>query len=277
MTEFIDRGAVIDGWGSHEFDRTLGAYTVSCVKESDPIHDDVVEIASRIQGEDYVRSGYIEPEKLDNEGRLLDPFDSERIITHFVAHPKGTGLEAIEGSVKVHQIPPGRGLEVLAAYQYSSSSLYMDFHVQIKEAFERNPERGVVEIGGLCRIEHPTSKLVPYELIRELMQQAVRSKTDERWLITFTKKAFLPIMASFGPRVICVAGEEVRIEAPDEHVTLVPCLIDPCRLVDNLALSVNEEQNQEDKLRMLQTLILMTDGLRDDEMAPETKELLGTR
>ncbi len=274
MTEFVDDGAVIDTWGSHEFNRAFGTYTVACIKEDDPDRAEVVEIVSRIQGQDYVRSGYIEPEKLDDQGRLLDPNDSKRIVTHFAAYPIGTGFQSIEGSVKVHQVPEGSDLDVLAAYQYSKDSLFPDYRARIETSFEREPKRGVVEVGGLTRVDHPMSKLVPYELIRELMQQAVRAKTNEKWLITFTEKAFAPITASFGPEVICVAGDRVRIEEEDEHVTLVPCLIEPCALIDNMISSIETTDDPTLWRHRVEVFILMTDGLLPEELSNRARELV---
>lgn len=170
--------------------------------------------------------------------------------------------------------PLGEGLEALAAYKYAEGALYLGFKSDLLKAHRDNPEGGVVEIGGLSRVEQPKSHYVSYELIREIMQRAVRNQTDEKWFITFTKKAYRPILASFGPNVIQRAGGLVVIDEPNEHVTLAPSVIEPCKLIDNLAQSIIDESDERKQARYSETLRLMVDGLRPDEISDKAQTII---
>lgn len=257
-----------------EFLRTVEDYKIVSYEATDLSAEAEILLANQIQGADYLRSGYIEPCKLDAEGCILDLNDARRDVTYVLAYRNDQPAEDIEGSLKVIRPPLGEGLEVLAAYEYAEGALYIGFKSQLLKAHRDDPEGGVVEIGGLSRVEQPKSPLVSYELIREIMQRAVREQTDEKWFITFTEKAFKPILASFGPNVIQRAGDSVVIDEPNEHVTLVPSVIEPCKLIDNLAQSVVEEPDERKRAMLSMTLLLMADGLRPSEISNEAQTVI---
>lgn len=260
-----------EDWKHDTFPRAIEDYTIVSFEATDELSRENILRADQIQGEDYVRSGYIEPVKLDDQGRILDLKDEKRDVMYVVARHNDEGVDAIEGSLKVIRPPFGQGLESLAAYEYAEDILYPEFKEQLLEAHRANPKGGVVEIGALSRIEQPKSHFVSYELIREIMQRAVRDETNEKWFITFTEKAFKPIRAAFGPRVIQVAGDTVVIDEPDEHVRLIPSVIEPCKLIDNLARTVLEEQDEGRRTMLSTTLLLMVDGLHASEISDDAR------
>ncbi len=254
-----------------EFTRHVAAYDIATIEPNDSLYGLISDVSTRIQGADYVRSGYIAESKLDNTGRLKDDKDANADVSYIVAVPRGEDLGTIEGSYKHIAIPEGSNLSALPAYQFSQEALYVEYNDALIHA--HNLGVPVVEIGALTRIEKPISNRVPYELIRDGMQKVVRGKTGEIWLITFTEKAYVAIVRAFGNEVIDVAGERVVIDKPDEHVTLVPTVIEPNKLLDNLANSIITETDPRRMKELSMTFQMMVDGLWDNEMSQPVTDL----
>ena len=111
-----------------------------------------------------------------------------------------------------------RGLDRLTEGQtvsnagYAGNALYPEFRADLQRAHERDPVRGVVEIGGLSRVEHPKSSFVSYELIREIMQRAMENAAWEK--------------------------ETLHESAADELVTLTDELSQLCDDLDELAENI---------------------------------------
>ncbi|HEX7740445.1 MAG TPA: hypothetical protein VF426_12445, partial [Marmoricola sp.] len=77
-------------WARGTFARRIGNYDFAVWDAQDPQGAADILRARQIQGEDYVRSGYIEPSKLDAHGVLADADDALRTITYVIARRTDT-------------------------------------------------------------------------------------------------------------------------------------------------------------------------------------------
>lgn len=251
--------------------RVYEDYKVEEVTSSHEYFAAIQRIAARIQGEDYVRSGYIEPEKLTSEGLMpYDPAEKALDVTYYVAHPKSGDLGDIEGSLKKVTPKDGKSIEDLPAYKYIDGKLHSGWN----EYLHQNAGN-IIEIVALCRAENATSNMVSHEIMREIMQKAILEKSDEQWLMTFADKAFRAMTASFGERVIRRIGEPYTIDEPDEHVTLYPCIINPRTVLQDLTQTIENGGMPDDlATRRIMTLVFMADGL---DLTDENETPIETR
>ena len=253
-----------------EFSRQIETYDISRIDSSHPEFAAVGYMTAQIQGEDYIRSGYIEPSKLTEDGRMPDSVDQDKCsVVHYVAHPKGKGLSETQAALKKISLNEGESLDGLPAYKYCKNLLYIGWDSYLNENKQR-----IVEIGGLCRLDEVDSKMVSHELMRDTMQHIVRQQSDEVWLMTFADKAYKSMVASFGESVIRQIGEPLTIDEPDEHVMLRPCLIQPYSVVDDLYKTIKNDTPAELEGRRAMTLLFMADGLDDGELSDDVKMYL---
>ena len=237
--------------------RSFESYQVGEITDSHPDIESVRIIVRKIQGEDYLRSGYIEPSKLTPSGEMPDDIDEDRIaVSYHIAYPKGGDVTDTEASLKRLAPKSAGDYSVLPAYVYSKDALYLDGRQYLADH-----AHDIVEIGGLSRVNDATSKMVSHEIMRDIMQRVVLKGSNEKWLMTFADKAHRAMVQSFGEEIICRIGEPVVIDELDEHVTLFPCIIDPSKVIERLPAAIDASQSDEVRNRRIMSLLFMADGL----------------
>lgn len=235
-------------------------------------------LAQQIQGESYVAAGYVYPSALDELGRLQPELDRSRgdNVEYYIAAAKHPEMSPRNmGSLRVITIPEGGSLEDLAAYRYSKDILSDEVELLLQSLIAEHGRQGVKEICALAKTNEATS-LVSFELLREITQAAIREKSEEKWLITFTSHAHDVFMRRYGASVMQQVGEPVPVDVGDERTSdelrLVPTLIDPGHLLENILHDIQTTRIVTEKIRLSNTLVFMADGLNETDISAEVLE-----
>lgn len=251
-------------------------YTIKQFYESDNPEDAL--LVQQIQGESYVAAGYVYESALDEYGRLQPELDRSRgdTVKYYLATPKDPAANQKNmGSLRVMAIPEGGTLEDLAAYRYSKGMLIPEVDAMLQDMIESRGTSSVREVCALAITSEATS-LASFELLREITQDAIREKSDEKWLITFTSHAHNVFMKRYGVSVMQQVGLPVPVDVGDERTSdelrLIPTLIHPGELLDNILYDVTTTNSPAEKTRLSGTLAFMADGLDQSQMSPEVYE-----
>lgn len=150
-----------------------------------------------------------------------------------------------------------------------------DYRQVLDFVSENSNGRGVVEVSSLARADYAQPSVM-LEVIREIVQQVVRSNSDELWLVTATDNSYNMIRSRFGQNAIIpigarvpvfgdgIATEELGLRSSVAGLGLQPSLIEPSRLIEGMVDSVNAEANIAQKRRLVRMLDFMIDGLDVD-------------
>lgn len=228
--------------------------------------------AQQIQGESYVAAGFVYPSGLDEYGRLLPELDRSRgdNVTYKLATAIN-GDPADQAALRIIPLSEGGRLEDMAAYKYCKDDLFegaaeaLELHIA-----EYGPE-SLKEIAALSKADK-AGQLSSFELIRNVVQEAVRDETNEAWLITFAKPAFDAIQKNFGPRSLTQIGNPVQVDVGDprtsDKLRLIPTIIKPCQVLDGLLLDLDEAEPVSDQHRIyVRTLLFLADGMKESELS----------
>ncbi|HEV7951790.1 MAG TPA: hypothetical protein VGO98_00225 [Candidatus Saccharimonadales bacterium] len=235
-------------------------------------------LAQQMQGESYVAAGYVYASALDEYGRLQPELDRSRgdNVRYYLALPKDPEINPRNmGSLRVITIPEGGSLNDLAAYRYSQGLLSPDTDVMLQDMVKHNGRESVREVCALALTKEATS-LASFELLREITQAAIREKSDEKWLITFTSRAHNVFLKRYGSRVMQQVGSPVPVDVGDDRTSddlrLVPTLIHPGQLLENILEDIKSTNSLAEKTRLSSTLVFMADGLDGDDISPVVRE-----
>ncbi len=260
-----------------EFNRELGFCEFSHFTER--TNPEKALAVQQLQGESYFDEGYITEEGLDEYGRLKSYLDQARgdSVRYVTAEINGE----VMGAVRQIQIPPGGGLQDLPSYNKSVGSMFPEYRQLLESEADSIVGRGVIEISSLSRKKNaPPSVLL--EVIREIFQQEIRAKSDVVWLVTATDNSFNMLRSRYGKRAVVPIGDRIPVIEGDpvtKEVGLQPSIIEPGRVFEGMALSVNEEENPVQKKRLLKSLAFLADGLsaNDGEIPMSVVELIEER
>ena len=239
-----------------EFQRQTGDYVFShFTEETEP---QLALSAQILQAESYLNEGYVTEKDFDEYGRLQKDLDKARgnNVEYVVAEKN----QEVVGAVRLVSVPEGGSLMDLPAFEKSAQDMDPEFRYLLDQAFENN-SYNIREISGLSR-EKNTPPSVLLEMIREIVQQAVRSQNKELWLVTATDKSYSMINLRF-PGSIVPIGSRVPVltDGVESREYLQPSLINPNRLIENLANSAAAEMDPMQNRRLMKTLNFMVDGL----------------
>lgn len=259
--------------GNSEILRETSNYRFShFTEEANP---ELALAAQQLQGESYLAAGYVTSQDLDEYGRLQKDLDKARggNVEYVVAEKDDQAV----GAVRLVAVPEGGDLMDLPAYEKSVQDMYPEFRYLLNQAFQYDRRYGVREVAGLSRgKDTPPSVLL--EMIREIVQQTVRSQSEELWLVTATSNSYDMIQSRFGSNSIIPIGSRVPVlnDGVDSREYLQPSVIDPGSLIENLANSAIVESDPMQKRRLIKTLGFMVDGLRieNGEVPQNAVELL---
>ncbi len=234
----------------------------------------------QIQGESYENEGYVYSSGLDKLGRLHADLDRSRgkDVIYYLAEPiKHEEGRANEAGLRVKAVPEAGRLEDLAAYRYSKDALSPGAEAMLRSAMAERGNGNVKEIMALGKT-NDASSMASFELMRRILQEAVVGKTEEKWLITFTEKAFKSVQERFGEAVVKAMGDPVAVDVGDERTSgtlrLVPTIIDPCHVLENLKSGILSEPDNSKKAILAQTLFFTADGLNDEQVGSDVKEFM---
>lgn len=230
--------------------------------------------AQQIQGECYEREAFVYASARDIDGRLFPELDRSRgdNVTYFLALPKRVKEgRRNEGAMRIVDVPVGGSIDDLAAFRYSKATMDPTAALMLREKVAKEGPGSVREVGALS-LTSDASTFATLELIRQAVQQAIRGKTQELWLITFAPRAHASIVARFSPNTVLQVGPPVPVDVGDPRTSdtlrLTPVIIEPCHLPDQmLAYILNGARDDRDRRNVLRTLLFVLDGLRDDELS----------
>lgn len=238
--------------------------------------------AQQIQGESYVAAGFVYPSALDQWGRLDETLDRSRgpnitykLATAIDADPSDTQKD--QASLRINSIPTGGRLDDLTEYKYCKNVMSIETELSLRQLIA---ERGTESVKGIAALSktneaHPTA---PFELIRDILQEAIRDETNETWLITFARPAYEAIKKNFGDRAMHQIAEPVAVDVGDDRTNdelrLVPCVIRPCEVLDGLVQDIREETDDRRRMSLVRSLYFVADGLKEEEMSQSVNETI---
>lgn len=274
------------------------------------------ETSRRHKFESYRAAGYVRetaadpdaPERMHEDLDKIDEDGVRVVIKIAEAIDSAAASELGEGSVRVETSTDG-DLTRLAAFNYLVEAEISDEQKKELEDLAANDPEKVKVIAALSmtdqaleyNITHREELGSSYAIIRHLVQEAIRGGTDEEWIITFAKPAHYALARSFGDKVLPVVGNKDKVITADdgnEHsmgVQLVPVIVEPCKLPDNIAAQIKELEEMESSTlsihmatldptkptnigkaigRLKKTLIHVIDGLEDEYISQEVRDCL---
>ncbi|MBH1955988.1 hypothetical protein I8H84_00215 [Candidatus Saccharibacteria bacterium] len=231
-------------------------------------------IAQAIQGESYVAAGFVYKSALDDLGRLQPELDRSRGDT--VIYKLATAIDEEapdnkdQASLRILSIPSGGSLDDLAAYKYCKEVMSIEAELDLRHTIALRGPESVKEIAALSK-SNEASPMSSFELIRNIVQEAIRDDTNETWLITFAQPAFDAIRGNFGGRALTQISQPVAVDVGDsrtsDELRLVPTVIKPCEVLDGLVVDIQEEQDARQQRRLCRTLFFLADGMKSEEMS----------
>lgn len=238
--------------------------------------------AQQIQGESYVAAGFVYESALDQYGRLDETLDRSRgpNITYKLAtaiNSDPDNREKDQASLRINSIPRGGQLDNLTEYKYCKDVMSIETELELRQLIA---ERGTDAVKGIAALSktneaHPTA---PFELIRDILQEAIRDDTGETWLITFAKPAFDAVKKNFGDRAMHQIAEPVAVDVGDDRTNdelrLIPCVIRPCEVLDGLVQDIKEEADDHRRMSLVRSLYFVADGLKEQEMSQSVNETI---
>ena len=236
----------------------------------------------QIQGESYVAAGFVYESGLDQYGRLDESLDRSRgpNITYKLATAidyDRDNPEKDQASLRINSIPENGRLDDLTEYKYCKDVMSIETELALRQLIA---ERGTDSVKGIAALSktneaHPTA---PFELIRDILQEAIRDDTNETWLITFARPAYEAIKKNFGDRAMHQISEPVAVDVGDDRTNdelrLVPCVIRPCEVLDGLVQDIQEESDDHRRTSLVRTLYFVADGLKEKEMSPSVNQTI---
>ncbi len=252
-----------------EIKHAIEQYSIQTFSEAD--NPEGAFRAQQIQGESYVTAGFVYPTGLDQDGRLLPELDRSRgpdviykLASSINGHPDDQAALRIIGLSEQGTLPD------LAAYKYSQDVLFDGAQEALESHISAYGATSLKEIAALSKANR-AGDLSSFELIRNIVQEAVRDDTNEAWLITFAKPAYTAIERNFGPRSLTQIGEPVAVDVGDprtsDELRLIPTLITPCTVLDGIVLDIDEATDPKQQQRLIRTLMFLADGMKEKEMS----------
>ncbi|MGB4762306.1 MAG: hypothetical protein WBP12_03015 [Candidatus Saccharimonas sp.] len=239
--------------------------------------------AQQIQGESYQTAEFICATARDEDGRMHPDLDRSRgsNVTYFLANPKRV-IEgrSNQGAMRIVDVPVNGTVRDLAAFRYSESTMHPNVAAMLRAKVEKEGPGSVREVGALSHTDDGSTR-ASFELIRLAVQQAIRGKTEELWIITFAPRAYRSIIARFSPNTVLQIGAPVAVDVGDprtsDSLRLTPVLIDPCRLPDQMVdYLLSDMADERGKRYVVGTLYAVLDGLRVDELSDYVKEYIAS-
>ena len=231
--------------------------------------------AQQIQGESYVAAGFVYQSALDEYGRLQPELDRSRgdniiyKLATAIDHGQGN-VDLDQASVRINPIPKGGRLDDLTEYKYIKDVMSIEAELELRQIIA---ERGTDAVKGLAALSktNEADQISSFEIIRNIFQESVQDKTDETWLITFAKPAYIAIRNNFGERAVTQIAEPVAVDVgddrTDDNLRLVPCVIKPGEVLDGLVKDITEASDIKRQMTLVRSLYFLSDGLKPDEMS----------
>lgn len=271
------RNSEASEWPRFQFEREFTGYDVTSFSERQ--NPEGALRAQQIQGESYVTAGFVFESALDEYGRLQPELDRSRgdNVEYFLATAQNPtdASEMNQASVRLIHLPEDGALDDLAAYKYCKHTLSPEHEAELRSLIATEGARSVVEIAALSKTNAAPS-IASFEVIRDIVQQAVRGDTKEVWLATLAESAYQAMYDNFGPRSLTQVGERVPVDVGDprtsEQLRLVPSLIRPREVMDGIVEDLAVITDSKQQVRLARSLVFLSDGLGDQEMSTSVKD-----
>lgn len=266
----------LSGSRLYEFDRKTDHYHFTHFTEAN--NPELALAVQQLQGESYLEAGYVTPDDLDEFGRLAPHLDQARgdHVQYVAAESNGD----VVGAVRLIHVPEHGDLSDLPAYRKSAHAIDPDFKKLLHWEAVNGHRGGLVEVSALSR-KNNVSPTVLLEVIREIVQQVIRTESREVWFVTATDNSYNMIRSRFGDRAIIPIGEPVPVFDKNDTVKeigLQPSVIVPGKLLESIANSaLDSNTDLLQKKRLIKSLAFMTDGLNvnSSEVPGNARKLLG--
>lgn len=294
---------------------SLRKYRVRTVTPEDPDYDNAIGVSQAHKLESYKTAGYVKESAADPENptRMHEELDRVDTDTRIVvkigeALDPNRAEELGEGSVRVETSPSGDVTKLAAYKDFEEAGVNPEILAGLKEQAKKDPE-SVKVIGALSmtdqallhdlahREELGVSYYIIGDLVKDALEREAQGHISEKWVITFADPAYQALVRSFGDIVLPQVGEKIKADqgkkSEHSHQTdLVPVLVEPCKLPDNIAAKIRELEALEASTlsvrvtslhpiesrgskaigRLRKTLIEMTSRLDDKFISPEVRQ-----
>jgi hypothetical protein len=238
---------------------------------------DIALKSQQIHGKSYVDFGYITPDALTEDGRIITELDGTRgddekiRATYLVAYENGKCVNEAGASVRLLDVTPSGSIADLPTCKYFNGS-NLNIPEKIQRVVDSSPEAvNIREIAALSSVSFPDNQ-GSYELMRAVMQNSLIKKSQhdisEQYLVSLTEKSLKPVIRLAGSKAVEILGEPVRVYAGDprqKEVYVTPVLLNPNKAIEGIIDELDTAKNNREIAILKQKLIFLTDGLNVDE------------
>ncbi len=253
-----------------ELPRHGARYTID-VSIGEQDKPEVALTAQRIHGKSYVDYGYIAPEGLTEDGRLLPELDGNRDrndgslrINYLVAHEIGKPIEEARATMRLIDIGENGTIEDLPTYQYFKDV----FPPEVKAGLHEISETHFVREAGSLGTTDVRGHLGAYEIKRAAIQNALIQELEHGqrtlFLVSMTPTSLRPITEFVGQHATVMLSEptEMFSDDPRKVIHLQYALIDPHKMINGILDDIEAaKDNSATVVKLRHKLEFITDGL----------------
>lgn len=255
-----------------ELPRQGARYTID-VSVGEQDKPEIALTAQRIHGKSYVEYGYIAPEGLTEDGRLLPELDGNRDradgsvrVNYLIARETGKSVEEARATVRLIDIGENGTVEDLPTYRYFKDVFSSETKTKLHNIIELYGKGSIREIGALG-VTDARGHLGSYELMRATMQNALIKEAEyghrELFLVSMTKKSLRPITEFAGKNATTLLSEptEMFSDDPRKVIHISPALIDPHKIIDGILDDIEASDSPAKVVTLSHKLQFFADGL----------------
>lgn len=221
--------------------------------ESDP---QSVQVAWRAHALGYKNAGFVSDEAITPEGYLVEDIDSSRDMqsTYYLVSNLDDN-EDVATARKVH-IPNDGSYRDLPAYKLCGDHI-SDQNLRILEAAENDG----VKIKEISALAGTKSHVAVHEVIRRIVTEGALN--NELWFCGLVSSTYDALVKKWGKNTLVTLGEPVHIDDDrvNPGVSLVPLVMKPGDLFDNILDAYEKAEHPEDKSRLRKTFLFYTEEI----------------
>lgn len=261
-------------------ERMIAKYAiVSSIEMERP---DIVYKARCIHGISYVRTGYIYPEALTEDGTITPELDSTSgdggnnlIVNYLLALERNKSVDEAGASVRLIDINEKGAITDLPTCKYFDNT-DTDVAGHVDKIIRTSDENiSIREIAALSNVSF-SDDVGSYELIRAIMQNSLIKKSEhnlnELYLVSLTEKSLKPIIRLAGRKAVEIIGSPVEVYADDprqKKVNLTPVLLNPNKTIGGLIEELKDAKTNFVIKSLKQRIAFLTDGLTEHQIGEQ--------
>jgi len=232
---------------------------------------DFVAEALKIQGEGYLKHGFVGEDGIEQDGplkgALIPELDKSRgpYTDYYLAiNPDAARPNDVATMRKVN-LAPGEKFDDLPTGALARESLTPEGELLVDSV--ENPDLHFKEISGLAG--NPRGV---YEIIRNRIQEA--SGKEEMWFFSIVSTTFDTMVRRYGRSNFTVIGENIVLgdDRVNDGISMVPAIVYPDKFMENVLADYRVAQAEGDELaqrELRKSFLFLTDGMSEQSLGAD--------